>query len=84
MLRKVPNSVDQLCEAGRPTNSLARPRSTSDEHRIFDLPEGVLDDALEGAQLHQPTLWGGLADQVSDDQLTVEQLDEAKIWVQRY
>jgi hypothetical protein len=56
MLRKVPNSVDQLCEAGRPTNSLARPRSTSDEHRIFDLPEGVLDDALEGAQLHQPTL----------------------------
>jgi hypothetical protein len=79
MLRKVPNSVDQLCEADRLTNSLARPRPTSDEHRISDLPEGVSDDALEGAQLHRLTLRGGPADQVSDDQLTVEQLDEAKI-----
>jgi hypothetical protein len=58
---------------------MARPRPTSGGKRIFGSPEGVSSDAPDGAQLRRPTLRGEPADQLSNDQLTVEQPDEAKI-----
>jgi hypothetical protein len=49
MLQKVPNSTDQLYQVDQPANSPARLRPIPDEQCIFYLPEGVSDDALEGA-----------------------------------
>jgi hypothetical protein len=45
---------------------IARSRPTPDKQHIFDSPEGISSDALEGANLHRPTLLTNSANDSSE------------------